>query len=308
MLSNRQIIAAEGTINTESLNNGGLLQPEQARKFIQQTFETNELGKYIRYETRVSKTGEIDKIGIGRRILRAKTEGQDDGNRTGVNTSRLPYATTAVKANWELTEETIRENIERENLPEIVTNLMATQIGLDKMDLCLNGDVDIDSGNPDYKFLCINDGWVKQLKKGHVIDRKASSGMNIGMFYDTLKAIPNKYNNGNLRWLMSPHRGQEWERHLLEQIIEKGGAVPQGVYTSPASIPIIECPSLGDDTIILTDPKNLIVVHTYDIKIRSTTEGKDAIYNDMRYYTCHFDLDAIIEEIDATAIITNISA
>lgn len=306
MYNTRQIIAAEGTINTTALNGGGLLAPEQANKFIQQIFESNELGKHIRHVTKRSKTGEIDKIGIAKRILRAKTEGKDNGDRTGVETSRLPYATKNVRANWEITEETIRENIEGSSLPEIVTNLITTQIGLDTIDLALNGDTETDSGDPYYDFLKINDGWIKKLKKGHVIDR-ASSGMSLGIFYDALHAVPNKYNNGNLRWLMSPHRAQEWERYLLEQIIEKGGAVPQSVYTSPASIPTIACPSLADDTIILTDPKNLIIVNTYDIRIRSTTEGKDAIYNDMRYYTSHFDLDSIIEDIEATAIITNIA-
>ena len=82
--------------------------------------------------------------------------------------------------------------------------------------------------------------------------------------------------------------------------------MPESVYNSPVKIPVVECPSLDDDKIILTDPKNLIVVNTYNTKIRKTVEGKEAIMKDKRFYVVHFDFDAIIEELDAAAIITNI--
>ena len=74
----------------------------------------------------------------------------------------------------------------------------------------------------------------------------------------------------------------------------------------PVSIPTIKCAAVPDDKIILTDPQNLVVVNNYDVKIRKTTEGKDAIMQDKRFYVIHFDFDAIIEELDATAIITGI--
>ena len=118
--------------------------------------------------------------------------------------------------------------------------------------------------------------------------------------------MPNKYNNGKLRWLMSPKRAQEWELYLMNQVIEKGGAVPENVYTKPVNIPTVSCPSMSDDKIILTDPKNLVVVNTYAMKIRKTVEGKEAIMQDKRFYVCHLDYDAIIEEPNATAIINGL--
>lgn len=87
-----------------------------------------------------------------------------------------------------------------------------------------------------------------------------------------------------LRWLMSPKRAQEWELYLMNQVIGKGGAVPENVYTQPVHIPTVSCPSISDDKIILTDPKNLVVVNTYGMKIRKTTEGKEAIMQDKRFY------------------------
>ena len=297
-------IIRKAAIQTTSLSGGGLLNPEQARKFLQQTFEATNLGPLVRHEMRTAKTGEVDKIGIARRILRKKTENTDEGYRASVKTSQIEYACTAVRLPWEITEETLRENIEGQNFETIVTNLMTTQLGIDLEDLYLNGDEATESTDPDYDFLKINDGWIKQISNGgHVYDASSESSMSLDLFYKTLKTLPNKYNNGKLRWLMSPHRAQEWELFLLNKVVNAGGAVPESVYNSPARIPAVECPSLDDGTIILTDPKNLVVVNTYSVKIRKTTEGKEAIMMDKRFYVTHLDYDPIIEELDATAII-----
>lgn len=348
-VNNAQIIRKASAIETATLASG-LLNPEQAKKFIQQTFEATNLGALVRHEMRTAKTGEIDKIGIARRILRKKTENTDDGYRAGVNTSQVDYTTTAVRLPWEITEETLRENIEGQSFEATVTNLMTSQLGVDLEDLYLNGDEDMgeiaafsaatgyNAGDQvlhegilyeftsqhtagawtgtdvkeigtqgDVDFLKINDGWIKQMKNdGHVLDASGETEMSLDLFYEALAQLPNKYNNGRLRWLMSPRRAQQWELFLLNKVIGAGGAVPDSIYTAPARIPAVECPSLGDDTIMLTDPRNLIVVNTYGMQIRKTTEGKEAIMQDKRFYVVHLDYDPIIEELDATGIITGL--
>ena len=305
---NERIVSKAGTISTAGLESG-LLNPEQARKFIQQTFDATNLGGLVRHVMRTAKTGEIDKIGIASRIIRKKTENTDDNYRAGAKTSQIEYATTAVRLPWEITEETLRENIEGQNFEKIVTDLMTRQLGVDLEDLYLNGDEGTSSDDPDYDFLKINDGWIKQLmNNAHVEDRssKDSGAMSIDVYYDALQQIPNKYNNGRLRWLMSPKRKQEWDRYLLKQILEKGGGVPESIYKSPAAVPAVEVPSLSNDKIILSDPQNLIVVNTYSVKVRKTTEGREAIMQDKRFYVIHLDYDPIIEETDAAAIITGL--
>lgn len=308
MATNKEIIS-KAAIDTAAITHG-LLNAEQARKFIQQTFEATNLGPLVRHEMRTSKTGEIDKIGIASRIVRKKTENVDDGYRANVTTSQIEYATTAVRLPWEITEEALRENIEGQNLEKIITDLMTTQLGVDLEDLYLNGDVSTAASSPDHDFLYINDGWIKQIQNsGHVYNASTSDGgkMSLDLFYNTLATLPNKYNNGKLRWLMSPKRAQEWELFLLNKVVSNGGVVPESVYKSPAQIQTVQCPSLSDDKIILTDPKNLIVVNTYGMKIRKTVEGETAIMKDKRFYVVHLDYDAIIEETDATAIITGLA-
>lgn len=285
MRSNKAIVNAAGqTITTAGLAAGGALNPEQAKKFIQQTFEATPLSGLVRHELRSAKTGEIDKIGVGRRLLRKKTENTDDGYRSGVKHGKLEYACTPVRLPWEITEETLRENIEGSNYETIVTNLMTRQIGCDREDLCLNGDERyakvkefsssetyaigdlvaynkkvyqytaahtagaFDAGEAtelgtvdDADFLKVNDGWVKQFKEGgHVVDVSGinSGAMVLDVFYKGLRAVPDKFNNGSLRWLMSPHRRQEWERYILNQAVTAGGiSLPTSASRIPPAFP-----------------------------------------------------------------------
>ena len=306
-MNNRQIV--KDTITTGTVTHG-LLQPEQARKFLKQTFDATPLQGLIRHELRTAKVGEIDKIGIARRILRKKTENNDDGYRAKPNFDSISYSCTPVRLPWEITEETLRENIEGQSLEAVITNLMTTQLGIDLEDLYINGDEATPAEHEDHDFLYLNDGWIKQFKNGgHIFDAasKTSGAMSLDTFYGALQSLPNKYNNGKLRWIMSPRRAQEWEMFLLNKVIDAGGAVPENVYNSPARVPTVEVPNMPDDCILLTDPKNLIAVNTYDVKLRKTTEGKEAIMQDKRFYVAHLDFDAIIEELDATAIITGLT-
>ena len=321
--TNAQIVK-NAAISTSTIG-GGLLNPEQSSRFIRQTFENRALGGLTRREMRRARTGNLDKIGIAQRIIRKKVEGIDangdgsapvfdsatgqvTGYRATVNTSQVPYSTVAVRLPWQITGETLRENIEGAGLEATITNLMTTQLGLDLEDICLNGDSSVPVTGPDGEFISINDGWVKQISNGgHVYDASGYTGMRLDMFYGALEAMPNKYNRGKLRWLMSPHRKQQWDLFLLNQGLMGGGNYPDSMHDSPAAIPSIQVPNMPDDKIILVDPQNLTEVYTYDVIIRKTAEGKDAIMADMIFYAIHLDYDSIIEELDAACIIENIS-
>lgn len=311
-INNRELIRKAGAVDTGSVTSG-LLTAEQSRQFIAQTFEATPLGALVRHEMRRARSGEIDKIGIAGRILRGKTENVDDGNRVKPNFGQVNYKTVAVRLPWEITEETLRENIEGQGLEGTITNLMTRQVGVDREDLCINGDEDTPAQTdsqptPDYEFLKLNDGWVKQIKNGGHVTDHVGAPMSLDVFYKALRSMPNKFNNGSLRWLMSPHRQQEYERYLLDKAITVGGIISDKRIENPCSIPAIPVPAMPDDAIILTNPQNLIVVNTYDMLIRKTSEGKEAIMQDKRFYVIHLDVDAIIEELSAAAIITNLNS
>lgn len=74
--NNKQIVKDASTITTGVVTSG-LLQPYQAKKFLQQTFDATPLMKAIRHETRTEKSGEIDKI----RHREKKTSGKSRKQR-----------------------------------------------------------------------------------------------------------------------------------------------------------------------------------------------------------------------------------
>lgn len=305
MTTNNQVINKAGTTTTQTLAAGGALNPEQAKQFIQQTFEKTALGNLIRHVQRVARAGEIDKIGIDRRILRAKTENTDDGYRAQPKHGKLEYSTTAVRLPWEITEEALRENIQGQNYENIVTNLMTTQLGIDREDLMINADTATPSTDDDYDFLKVNDGWIKQIKaSGHTMNRASvnSGAMSDDVFYKMLLAMPDKYQDNTLRWLMAPSRKTKWEQFLVEQARTSGGAVTDGMINNPAGHGIVTVPNFPADAILLVNPQNLICVDTYNVIIRKTTEGMTAVMQDKRFYVVHFDFDPIVEEFDATAL------
>lgn len=348
MPTNAQII--KNTITTDSVSHG-ILTPYQAKKFLVQTFEATPFQQAIRHVTRTEKSGEIDKIGIGHRLLRPKVENTFDGVTASPTFGIVKYACEATRLDWDITNETLRQNIEGENMDDIVTNLMTKQVGVDSEDLLLNGEenaamAEAFSASNAYKagdcvtedgglyrfreshaagawnaseverigdaadkvFLGQNDGIIKALQNGHIIDVSGAKEMELDMFYKAVASMPTRFNDGTLRWMMSPTRAQQWELFLLNKIIDAGGAVPESLYKSPVGIPSMGVPMMPDDTVILSNPKNFVQVNTYSMKIRKDESSVEAIRKDKKFYVIHFDFDAIIEEIEATAMITNLPA
>ena len=345
MPTNAQII--KNTITTDSVSHG-LLTPYQAKKFLVQTFEATPFQQSIRHVTRTEKSGEIDKIGIGHRLLRPKVENTFDGVTASPTFGVVKYACEATRLDWDITNETLRQNIEGENMDDVVTNLMTKQVGVDSEDLLLNGEenataAEAFSASTAYKagdcvteagglyrfrvnhaagawnaaeaerigdaadkvFLGQNDGVIKILGG---IDASGAKEMELEMFYRAVASMPTRFNDGTLRWMMSPTRAQQWELFLLNKVINAGGAVPESLYKSPVGIPSMGVPMMPDDTVILSNPKNFVQVNTYTMKIRKDETSVEAIRKDKKFYVIHFDFDAIIEEIEATAMITNLPA
>lgn len=299
------------SILTDTFASAGLLPAESARQFLDETYEKTALRQQIRHEIRTAKTGYIDRIGINNRILREKHENYDDGERAGVYTSQLGYRTTDVRLTFEISGDTLRQNIEQSRLESHITGLMTDQAARDLEDLSVNGNEDVSSSDPDYKFLKINNGFRKQIIAGGITYDVGSingGAMSIDTFYKGAMKLDSKYLDPKMRWLMSPRRKMEWDRVLNAQGISVGGFATERFYNSPASYPVIEIPRLDDNTILLTDPKNLIEISTYSVSLKKDADSRDAIYKDMIYYAMHLDIDFIIEELRATLAIVNLAS
>src|SRR5688500_541827 len=146
--------------------NGGLLSTEQANRFIDYMFDATVLGKECRVERMRANERDYDKIGIGQRIVRGATEAVDTGQNAGVQFTKVTITTKKLRLDWELSSESLEDNIEGADLEDHIARLMATQMGNDLEDLAINGDTA--SSDP---LLKVFNGWYKlAVAGGHVID------------------------------------------------------------------------------------------------------------------------------------------
>lgn len=292
----------------------GLLSPEQVQQFYVQIYEQIPFSGLHRKETKSAKTGELDKIAVGSRLLRAKTEGPagDDGYRVGATFGRVPYTCVRMKLPWEVSEDVFHDNIEGEALEDKLMGMLTAQLAIDLEDLHWNADTAAGAG-PDQAFLQLNDGWWKQLVAGgHVVNGAAinAGAIEKGHFFAAYKAMPDKYKSrGTLRWCMNAATQIAWIEAVSNRATGAGDMALLGVdaVNSPFGIPVVKVPSLADGKLALLDPMNLIAVNTWDVRIRKAAEGKSAVMNDMRYYSVFLDDDSVIEELDATVIVTGMT-
>lgn len=168
---------------------GGLLNAEQSNRFIDYMWEATVLGSQVRTIRMKSDTVDIDKLGIGERLMRVATEAVDDGVNAGATFTKISLTTKKLRLDWEISTESLEDNIEGDSLEDHIARLMATQAGNDIEDVAINGNTAL-TGDPLLKAF---DGWRKRaLAGGHVIDHGGAT-VNRSVFNKALKAMPRKY-------------------------------------------------------------------------------------------------------------------
>ncbi len=130
----------KSTIDTGDLASGGIMTVTQQKKFLQIARDQSALLKKVRLINMPSSKHEIDKIGVGSRQMRGASENEDvSNNLKKPNFTKIELDSQKYALPWELTEETLEDNIEKGNLATVVRNLFAEQFGLDSEDVALNG-------------------------------------------------------------------------------------------------------------------------------------------------------------------------
>jgi len=317
-------------VHTASENgNGGLLNPEQSARFLDYMFDATVIGKVARTVRMKSDTAEIDRMSVGEKLMKLATEGDNDGTNSAVTFSKISLTTKKLRMDWELSTESLEDNIEGADLEDHIARLMATQAGNDIEDVILNGDTSL-SSDALYKSF---DGVVKKAKaSGRVVD---AVGANVSreVFNKALKAMPRKYKQrrGDLRFLAGSNLIQDFlyansigtnqtiPQDIASSVI-RGGVAPLGGpagYVAPFAfgIPIVEVPLLpetqaGDYSgqtgshgdIHLTFPNNVVIGIKRDVTVyRFFWPRKDSIE-----YTMYTRVGVQIEQADAWVVVKNV--
>jgi len=173
---------------TEAQRNG-LLNPEQSNRFIDYMWDATVLGQQVRTIRMKSDTVDINKIAVGERLMRVATEAVDDGVNAAASFSKISLTTKKLRLDFELSSESLEDNLEGEALEDHIARLMAAQAGNDLEDLAINGD-DTLTGDPLLKAF---DGWsVLAQASGQVVDFGGGL-IDRSVFNKALKAMPRKY-------------------------------------------------------------------------------------------------------------------
>jgi hypothetical protein len=309
---------------------GGLLNPEQANRFIDYMWDATVLGPQVRTIRMKSDTVEIDKVAVGERLARVATEAVDDGVNAGATFTKISLTTTKLRLDFELSTESLEDNLEGDALEDHIVRLMATQFGNDVEDLAINGDTALTS-DPLLKGV---DGWRKRLLAGaHVIDH-AGGALNRAAFNKALKAMPRRYmqRRNQMRWFTGSNLIQDYLYSLtqtasgdisledLAQRIVTNGPVRTEGAAGFTTIPVFginahEVP-LFDETrdgtysgatgdhgdLVLTFPQNLVLGVKREVVVyREFKPKKDTVE-----YTCYVRVGTQVENNDAAVVVRNI--
>lgn len=309
---------------------GGLLSPEQSNRFIDYMFDETVLGGQVRTIRMRANEIEVDRIAVGERLVRLATEAVDDHVNAGVTFSKISMTTSKLRLDWELSSESLEDNLEGDALEDHIARLMAAQAANDIEDLAINGDVAL-TGDPLLKSF---DGWRKRLLSGANVVDAAGSVIDRGVLNKALKAMPRKFmqQRRGLKFFVGSPLVQDWLYSVqltsadfvtdpatasagLRSNVRSEGAAGFNAG-APFGVPMQEVnlfPEYDVDTVTtgtqaggdiwLTDPRNLLWGVKREIQVfREFKPKKDTIE-----YTMYTRVGTQVENPAAAVVVKNVA-
>ena len=308
---------------------GGILAPEQARRFIDYVWDATVLAKDGRRVTMRANTMEIEKVNVGERVIRAAAQGAPDYTNIGATFTKVELTTKKIRLDWEVSTEALEDNIEGGALEDHLVRLMTNAFANDIEDLAING-----LGTGADAFLSIMAGFVKQTRGTVGNDAHeyaatvADNNYTTSVMQGLLLAMPRKYralksnlkfyagtdafagivrNNGTLAdAISSAFADRVGSTQANRQEFLDGGAQTLGNSrtTRVLGVDVLEVPYYPAGYVDLTFPQNRVWGFQRDITVnREYKPKKDTIE-----YTVFVRFGIQWEELDAVAYVDSDSA
>lgn len=190
MATQEEILAKANEVTTSVVgaDSGGLLNAEQANRFLDFVVDQSVLMQNSRVVRMRTPTMDIDKMSVGTRLLAKATEATDTGTNAAVTFSKVSMTSVKLRLDWEVSTESLEDNIEGASLEDHIAQVMARQTANDLDDLLINGNTS--SSNALLKAL---DGFVKlALADGVTVD-EGGNAISRATFDRVLRNLPTKY-------------------------------------------------------------------------------------------------------------------
>ena len=177
-------------VNPSGTAGGGILAPEQARRFIDYVWDATVLANDGRRVTMRANTIELEKVNVGERVIRAASQALGEYTNAGATFTKVELTTKKIRLDWEVATEALEDNIEGAALEDHIVRLMTNAFGNDLEDLAINGNGGVDP------FLGIMTGFVKQVTStgdAHEAVVDLSNGWTPAVMQEIIYAMPRKY-------------------------------------------------------------------------------------------------------------------
>jgi len=186
--SNRTLLEKADLAIRDLQDGGGYLLPAQAKKFMRLLIKQSELMGMATVVPMAAPKQQIAKIKFGSRVLRAGREGTrlSDQDRTRPDFSYMELDAKLFKAEVDLSDESLEDSIEREDLRQTIMEMLAEAIGRDMEEVLVMGDMT----SPD-PFLAQLDGILVQTVS-HVVDAGGNK-LTKDVLFDTVRTLPSEY-------------------------------------------------------------------------------------------------------------------
>jgi len=338
MATQEEILSKANEVTTSVVGNasGGLLNAEQANRFLDFVVDQSVLMQNSRVVRMRASSMDIDKMSVGTRLMQKATEATNDGTNAAVTFSKVSLSSVKLRLDWEISTESLEDNIEGASLEDHIAQVMARQTANDLDDLLINGNTSSANG-----LLKALDGFVKlALASGTTVD-EAGDNVSRSVFDRVLRNLPNKYlqRRNELRFFTGPGVVQDaiyslgnpnsateasagapspgsttGDLAFLQGAMRaNGGAGSTGL--APFGIPLVEVPLMpetvsGDYSgaagshgyVELTFPNNRVVGLHRDITVYRQFQPK----TDTIEYTQFMRLACNIENADSYVIAKNV--
>jgi Phage capsid family len=307
-LSNRSLLQKADLALADLTAGGGILLPAQAKKFIRLLIKQSVLMQMATVVPMAAPKQQIPKTKFGSRIMRPGQEGVALAvtDRAKPDLSYVELDSVLLKAEVNLTDEVLEDNIERGELRQTILEMIAERAAVDAEELFIQGDIT----NATDPYLALLNGLLVQAKS-HVVDA-GNQPLGKNLLHDLLKTIPSEYlrNKKLMKFLTSVDNDLNYRNTLADRatiggdkfLTEDTPVLYSGVPVTP--IPLFpENMGAGSNTtdIILADPKNIFIGIWRQIRIewdRKITTGTLRIVCTMRVDVKYADENGIAKAIN----------
>ena len=297
----------------------GLLNPEQARRFIDYVWDATVLANDGRRVTMRANTMEIEKVNVGERVIRAAAQALGSYENAGATFTKVELTTKKIRLDWEVSTESLEDNIEGGALEDHLVRLMTSAFANDLEDLAINGDGGADP------FLGIMDGFVNQVTGSgdahEAIVTVTGNEWTPEVMQQIIYALPRKYraiksnlrfyagtdtfagivaNNGTLADAIAAAfdpRVAGTERNRQAYLDGAGQTFGNANVTRVLGVDVLEVPYYPADYVDLTFPANRVWGFQRDITVNREYKAK----KDTIEYTVFVRFGIAWEELDAVA-------